>query len=74
MCARLSGPVFDLFGLGDGQFIKNSLTQRDIARIDAMEIKSHATGILRRKRMRAIKKGYSYMSNQFLLNLAKKHF
>ena len=53
-CSGLN-PVFELFGIGDGKFIKNSLTQCDIARIDAMEIKSHATGILRRKCLRAIK-------------------
>ena len=56
-CSGLN-PVFELFGIGDGKFIKNSLTQCDIARIDAMEIKSHATRILRRKCLRAIKKGY----------------
>ena len=53
-CSGLN-PVFELFGIGDSKFIKNSLTQCDIARIDAMEIKSHATGILRRKCLRAIK-------------------
>ena len=53
-CSGLN-PVFELFGIGDGKFIKNSLMQCDIACIDAMEIKSHATGILRRKCLRAIK-------------------
>ena len=51
--------VLEKLNLSDGNFIKRQLQKNDQQRINCMEKKSNATGILRRKKLRAIRKGYT---------------